>query len=48
MLRVEQPYKRASRQYRHGEASEVVVNTPNGAVVFGEHQPLVVVAVPAQ
>ncbi|MEH1925566.1 3-deoxy-7-phosphoheptulonate synthase [Nostoc sp.] len=46
VLRVEQPYKRASRQYRHGEASEVVVNTPNGAVVFGEHQPLVVVAGP--
>jgi 3-deoxy-7-phosphoheptulonate synthase len=46
VLRVEQPYKRASRQYRHGEASEVVVNTPNGTVVFGEHQPLVVVAGP--
>jgi 3-deoxy-7-phosphoheptulonate synthase len=46
VLRVEQPYKRASRQYRHGEASEVVVNTPNGEVIFGEHQPLVVVAGP--
>ncbi|MEH2424445.1 MAG: 3-deoxy-7-phosphoheptulonate synthase [Nostoc sp.] len=46
VLRVEQPYKRASRQYRHGEASEVVVNTPNRAVVFGEHHPLVVVAGP--
>lgn len=46
VLRVEQPYKRASRQYRHGEASEVVVNTPNGTVVFGEHHPLVVVAGP--
>jgi len=46
VLRVEQPYKRASRQYRHGEASEVVVNTPNGAVVFSEHHPLVIVAGP--
>jgi 3-deoxy-7-phosphoheptulonate synthase len=46
VLRVELPYKRASRQFRHGEASEVVVNTPNGPVVFGEHHPLVVVAGP--
>lgn len=46
VLRVEKPYKRASRQYRQGEASEVVVPTPNGRVVFGEHHPLVVVAGP--
>ncbi|MDM9382067.1 3-deoxy-7-phosphoheptulonate synthase [Chlorogloeopsis sp. ULAP01] len=46
VLRVEQPYKRASRQYRHGEASEVVVNTPDGSVVIGEYHPLVVVAGP--
>ena len=46
VLRVEKPYKRASRQFRHGEASEVVVNTPNGRVVFGEHHPVVVVAGP--
>lgn len=46
VLRVEKPYKRASRQFRHGEASEVVVNTPNGQVVFGEHHPVVVVAGP--
>lgn len=46
VLRVEVPYKRASRQFRHGEASEVVVNTPDGDVVFGEHHPLVVVAGP--
>ncbi|AFY42586.1 3-deoxy-7-phosphoheptulonate synthase [Nostoc sp. PCC 7107] len=46
VLRVEQPYKRASRQFRHGEASEVVVNTPDGAVTFGEQHPLVVVAGP--
>jgi len=46
VLRVEVPYKRASRQFRHGEASEVVVNTSQGDVVFGEHHPLVVVAGP--
>lgn len=46
VLRVEKPYKRASRQYRHGEASEIVVNTPNGDVIFGEHHPVVVVAGP--
>jgi 3-deoxy-7-phosphoheptulonate synthase len=46
VLRVEVPYKRASRQFRHGEASEVVVNTPDGNVVFGENHPLVVVAGP--
>ncbi|WP_066378861.1 MULTISPECIES: 3-deoxy-7-phosphoheptulonate synthase [unclassified Anabaena] len=46
VLRVEQPYKRASRQFRHGEASEVVVNTPDGPVFFGEHHPVVVVAGP--
>ncbi|MFM2060672.1 MAG: hypothetical protein RLZZ507_342 [Cyanobacteriota bacterium] len=46
VLRVEVPYKRASRQFRHGEASEVVVNTPDSPVIFGEHHPLVVVAGP--
>jgi 3-deoxy-7-phosphoheptulonate synthase len=46
VLRVEVPYKRASRQFRHGEASEVIVDTPNGIVAFGEHHPLVVVAGP--
>jgi 3-deoxy-7-phosphoheptulonate synthase len=46
VLRVEVPYKRASRQFRHGQASDVVVNTPQGDVVFGENHPLVVVAGP--
>jgi 3-deoxy-7-phosphoheptulonate synthase len=46
VLRVEQPYKRASRQYRHGEASEVIVNTPDGAVAIGEHHPVSIVAGP--
>ncbi|MEA5420852.1 3-deoxy-7-phosphoheptulonate synthase [Spirulina sp. CCNP1310] len=46
VLRVERPYKRASREYRHGEASEVWVSTPSGKVAFGEHHPVVVVAGP--
>ncbi len=46
VLRVEQPFKRASREFRHGQASEVIVATPNGPVPFGEHHPLVVVAGP--
>jgi 3-deoxy-7-phosphoheptulonate synthase len=46
VLRVEVPYKRTSSQFRHGEASEVVVNTPNEDVVFGEHHSLVIVAGP--
>ncbi|MFB2939117.1 3-deoxy-7-phosphoheptulonate synthase [Aerosakkonemataceae cyanobacterium BLCC-F154] len=46
VLRVEQPFKRASLEYRHGEASEVPVSTPNGTVYFGLQHPLVVVAGP--
>lgn len=46
VLRVEKPFKRASRQYRHGEASDVVVSTPNGPVYLGERHPLVIVAGP--
>lgn len=46
VLRVEKPYKRVSREFRHGEASEVAVPTPNGTVYFGEHHPLVLVAGP--
>jgi 3-deoxy-7-phosphoheptulonate synthase len=46
VLRVEAPFKRASRQFRHGEASEVRVATPDGEVIFGEHQPIVITAGP--
>jgi 3-deoxy-7-phosphoheptulonate synthase len=46
VLRVEKPYKRASREFRHGESSEVVAETPEGRVIFGEHHPVVVVAGP--
>lgn len=46
VLRVEKPFKRVSREYRHGEASEVLVSTPIGDVPFGEHCPVVIVAGP--
>lgn len=46
VLRVEKQYKRASREYRHGEPSEVIVPTPAGDVAFGEHCPIVTVAGP--
>ncbi|MBH8572549.1 3-deoxy-7-phosphoheptulonate synthase [Nostocaceae cyanobacterium CENA369] len=46
VLRVEKPFKRVSREFRYGEASEVVVPTPNGDVYFGEHHPIVVTAGP--
>jgi 3-deoxy-7-phosphoheptulonate synthase len=43
---VEKPFKRVSREYRHGEPSEVMVSTPNGVIPFSEHAPIVVVAGP--
>lgn len=46
VLRVERPYKRASLEFRHGEASEVIVPTPAGNVAIGLHHSLVVVAGP--
>ncbi|APB32493.1 3-deoxy-7-phosphoheptulonate synthase [Gloeomargarita lithophora Alchichica-D10] len=46
VVRVEQPFKRVSREFRHGQPGEVTIDTPNGAVVFGEQHPLVVVAGP--
>jgi len=46
VLRVEQPFKRASLEFRHGDYSEVIVPTPNGPVVIGKNHPLVIVAGP--
>jgi 3-deoxy-7-phosphoheptulonate synthase len=46
VLRVEKPFKRVSREYRHGEPSEVMVPTPNGVIPFSEQAPIVVVAGP--
>jgi 3-deoxy-7-phosphoheptulonate synthase len=46
VLRVEKPYKRASIEYRQGEASEVPVATPLGTVMIGLHHPIAIVAGP--
>lgn len=46
VLRVGKPYKRVSREFRHGESSRVGVQTPKGLVYFGERDPIVVVAGP--
>ncbi len=46
VLRVEQPFKRVSLSFRHGQASDVIVDTPNGPVYFGVNHPVVVVAGP--
>lgn len=46
VVRIEKPFKRASREFRHGQASGVKVSTPNGDVYFGEDHPLVIVAGP--
>ena len=46
VLRVEQPFKRASLEYRHGEPSEVVVPTPNGPITIGQNHPVAIVAGP--
>jgi 3-deoxy-7-phosphoheptulonate synthase len=46
VLRVKNPFKRASLEFRNGEYSEVAVPTPNGNVTFGKNHPLVIVAGP--
>lgn len=46
VLRVGKPYKRVSREFRHGESSRVEVTTPKGSVFFGERDPIVLVAGP--
>lgn len=46
VLRVDKPFKRASREFRHGEPTNVFVPTPNGIVAIGENCPIVQVAGP--
>ena len=46
VLRVENPFKRASLEFRHGQPSEVFVETPNGFIAFGQNHPIVQVAGP--
>lgn len=46
VLRVNKPFKRVSREFRHGEPSEVFVSTPNEFVTFGHNCPIVQIAGP--
>ena len=46
VLRVKQPFKLASREFRHGESTEVTVPTPNGMVTFEQNSPLVHISGP--
>ncbi|MBW4671385.1 MAG: 3-deoxy-7-phosphoheptulonate synthase [Cyanomargarita calcarea GSE-NOS-MK-12-04C] len=46
VMRVKQPFKRASSEFRNGEPSSIEVSTPNGIVTFGLNHPLVIVAGP--
>lgn len=46
VMRVSKPFKRVSREFRHGESSTVTVQTPNGAITLGDGHPIVVVAGP--
>ena len=46
VLRVKKPFKRASKEFRNGEPSEVVIQIPSGSVTFGQNHPLVIVAGP--
>lgn len=46
VLRVEQPFKRVSLDYRHGQPSEIVIPTPNGDVTISQNHPVAVVAGP--
>lgn len=46
VLRVEKPFKRASLDYRHGQVSNVVIDTPAERVIIGRDQPVAIVAGP--
>lgn len=46
VMRVNQPFKRASLEFRNGEPSSVFVETPLGFVAFGQNYPIVPVAGP--
>lgn len=46
VLRIDQPFKQASREFRNGESSEVFVDTPSGVVALGQNCPIVHIAGP--
>jgi 3-deoxy-7-phosphoheptulonate synthase len=46
VVRIEKAFKRASREFRHGEPSIISLKTPNGIVEFGQDLPVVQIAGP--
>ena len=42
VIRVKKPFKRASREFRYSEPTDVVVPTPNGSVTFGYYLQLLI------
>lgn len=46
VIRIEKPFKRASREFRYGYPSTVAVTTPNGTVSFSQNAPIVQIAGP--
>ncbi|MBD2432500.1 MULTISPECIES: 3-deoxy-7-phosphoheptulonate synthase [Fischerella] len=46
VIRIDKPFKRVAKEFRHGEPTEVVVKTLKGPVRFGQNHPVVVVAGP--
>lgn len=46
VLRIRKPFKRASREFRNGEPTQVVIPTPNGPVTLGQNRSIVHVAGP--
>ena len=46
IIPIQQPFTRASKEFRYGQSQEVIVSTPNGLVSFGENSPLVNIAGP--
>ena len=46
VVKVNKPFKRASIEFRHGEASSVYVETPSGYIAFGQNHPIVSIAGP--
>lgn len=46
VVKVDKPFKRASKEFRYGESSSVFVETPSGFIPFGENHPIVPIAGP--
>ncbi len=46
VMRVDKPFKRVALEFRNGEPSTVLAETPNGFVAFGQNHPVVPIAGP--